>query len=84
MVASLPAELHVLSQKLCIDFKGFAETTAGFMAIMSMASGSPLYIGDTGQRKATFSVMHVTVLVIQERPPFTPYLEFKTLFLKQK
>lgn len=22
--------LHVLSQKLCIDFKGFAETTAGF------------------------------------------------------
>ena len=30
MVASLPAELHVLSQKLCIDFKGFAETTAGF------------------------------------------------------
>ena len=30
MVTSLPAELRVLSQKLCIDFKGFAETTAGF------------------------------------------------------
>lgn len=41
MITSLPAELHVLSQKLCIDFKAFSGTIAGFHDNHIYASSSP-------------------------------------------
>lgn len=76
---------HLYQQNCMYFLRNFVLTSKPFqgqllvsMTTTSMHLALPLHIGDTGQRKATcdgLSYASVTIMVIQERPQFTPYLK---------
>lgn len=76
---SLPAELHVLSQKLCIDFKNLWRDNCWFPwqpYLWHLAFF--LHVGDIKQRKAPcdgFRCASVAAMDSQEKTQFILYLE---------